>query len=150
MHFSQGKAGFEWRRPGPQAWPDCDAAWPLGWVLGAFRPSYEMWKPCFALTPSIDPPRESRMRQRLCCWLGPSPATAPPRETEPRPEDPGQKEAAAAAQGGRRPAAPSCGFHCSMLAQCLHHCVIWGRYQLRTGNTGLTEITSFDPYLQKL
>ena len=36
------------------------------------------------------------------------------------------------------------------LLQCLYRRVIWGRYQLRTGNTGLTEIASFDPYLQKL
>ena len=85
MHFSQGKAGFEWRRPGPQAWPDCDAAWPLGRVLGAFRPPYEMWTLCCALTPSIDPPRESRTR-RLCYWLGPSPP--PPHPPRPHPEGP--------------------------------------------------------------
>ena len=79
------------------------------------------------------------------------PRPALPRETEPRPEDPAQKEAAAAGQRGEAACRAEQGLPLRhVLAQYLYRPVIWGRYQLRTGNTGLTEITSFDPYLQKL
>lgn len=45
-----------------------------------------------------------------------------PRETEPRPKDPGQKEAAAAMQGGEAACVPSRDFRCG--ARCFSACTV--------------------------